>query len=461
MKGTRAMRFKALLALAFLGTATLFAQKGVEDGSRFGHGQDSIDCLENISLYNEYLKTKNYNDAYTYWKRVFADAPVAQHSIYTNGVAILKQLAAGTKDMALRKGYADTLMMVYDQQLQYLDKLNLLRQNPWTDFFVKGEKAHTYITYYPRMDNNKAYEMLKEAIDLGKDRNQYYIIGDFMKISANKCKADTTHREQFVQDYLLSAELIATIADKVQNAATPNPKLVEAVNTTKENIDAYFIGSGAADCQQLEAIYGPKVEENKENLDYLKKVVGVMHMLKCTESDVYFAASEYAHAIAPTAESAVGCAHRYLKRDDMDKALAFFEEAISLDSSDVKKADHYYTMASIYSAKNQYSKARSLCNQSLSLNPNKGENYILIARMYAQSTKWSDEQLKNQCTYFLVIDKLNQAKRVSPELAEEVNKQIATYKQHTPEAADLFMLGLKQGDAIKIEGWINETTTIR
>ena len=99
MKGTRAMRFKALLALAFLGTATLFAQKGVEDGSRFGHGQDSIDCLENISLYNEYLKTKNYNDAYTYWKRVFADAPVAQHSIYSSNWPPAPRTWHSAKDM--------------------------------------------------------------------------------------------------------------------------------------------------------------------------------------------------------------------------------------------------------------------------------------------------------------------------------------------------------------------------
>lgn len=455
------MRLKTFIALAICSTSALFAQKGVEDGSRFGHGQDSIECLENISLYNGYLKTQNYTDAYTYWKKVFADAPVAQHSIYTNGAVILKKLAASTKDMALRKGYADTLMMVYDQQLHYLDKLNMLRQNPWTDYYVKGEKAHTYITYYPRMDNNKAYEMLKEVVELGKEKNQYYIIGDFMKVSAAKCKADTAHREQFIQDYLIAAEYIAAIAGNVQNASTPNPKLVEAVNTVKENVDAYFVSSGAAECDQLEAIYAPKVEENKDNLDYLKKVVGVMHMLKCTESDVYFAASEYAHNIAPTPESAVGCAHRYLKRDDMDRAIGFFEEALKLDSNDVKKADYYYTMASIYSAKNQYSKAKSLCNQSLSLNPQKGENYMLLARMYAQSTNWSNEPLKNQCTYFLVIDKLNQAKRANAELTEEVNKLIAVYSTHTPEQSDLFMLGLKQGDVIKIEGWINETTTIR
>ena len=123
------MRLKTFIAFFALASSAVMAQKGVEDGSRFGHGQDSIDCLNNISLYSENLKTKNYADAYTYWQKVFADAPVSRHSLYTDGVTILKNLIAGTKVLEERKAYADEMMKVYDQQLQYLDKLNLLYSN--------------------------------------------------------------------------------------------------------------------------------------------------------------------------------------------------------------------------------------------------------------------------------------------------------------------------------------------
>lgn len=47
--------FTMLCALS-LGTTAVFAQKGVEDGSRFGHGEDSLRCLQNISIYSEYVK---------------------------------------------------------------------------------------------------------------------------------------------------------------------------------------------------------------------------------------------------------------------------------------------------------------------------------------------------------------------------------------------------------------------
>ncbi|MBR4312309.1 MAG: hypothetical protein IKT86_03090 [Bacteroidaceae bacterium] len=455
------MRLKALIALFALTASAAMAQKGVEDGSRFGHGQDSIDCLNNISLYSENLKTKNYADAYTYWQKVFADAPVSRHSLYTDGVTILKSLIVGTKVLEERKAYADEMMKVYDQQLQYLDKLNMLRKTPWTEYYVKGEKAHNYLTYYPKMDNNLAYDMLREVIETAKDKNQYYIIGDYMKVSLAKFKADETHREQFIQDYLVSAEYIASIAEKAQNMSNPNPKLIEAVIKIKDNVDGYFINSGAAECSQLEAIYAPKVEENKDNLEYLRKVVSVMAMLNCNESEVYYTASEYAHHIAPTAATAAGCAYSYLKRGDLGKSIEYFDQAIELDTVAESKAEYCYKAAVVLNSDRQLSKAKSYITKAISLNGNKGAYHILLANIYAAAPKWNDEPLLDKCKYFVVLDRLYQAKRVDETVAEEANKMIAAYSTHTPTIQDLFMLGKKEGDKVHVGGLINETTTIR
>lgn len=456
------MRIKAIIALFALTSSVAMAQKGVEDGSRYGHGQDSIDCLNNLSLYGEYVKTKNYAEAYPYWQKVFADAPISQHSIYTNGVVILKKLIAATKDMTERKKYADELMSVYDQQLQYLDKLNLLRKAPWTDFYVKGEKAHTYITYYPGMDVNKAYEMLSEAIELGKADNQYYIIGDFMKISTQKFKNDDTHREQLIQDYITASGYINTIAEAANNSTSAQKEaLLKAVATTKENVDAYFINSGAADCGQLEAIYAPKVEDNKDNLEYLKKVVSIMGMLSCTESDTYYTASEYAHNIAPTAETAAGCAYRYFKRGDVNKSIEFFDQAIELDSTNLGKAEYSYKAAVILNSDKQLGKAKGYVTRAISLNGNKGAYYILLANIYAAAPRWNDDANLNNCKYYAVLDKLYQAKRVDESVTEEANKMISAYSTHTPAVEELFFLGYKKGDQVKVGGIINETVTIR
>ena len=53
------MKKFGLIALALVTVTGVYAQKGVEDGSRYGHGQDSINTLKNISIYSEFVKTKN------------------------------------------------------------------------------------------------------------------------------------------------------------------------------------------------------------------------------------------------------------------------------------------------------------------------------------------------------------------------------------------------------------------
>ena len=456
------MRIKAFIAIIALTSSVAMAQKGVEDGSRFGHGKDSVDCLNNISLYQEYLKTKNYTDAYTYWQKVFTDAPYAQMGTYTNGAKILKSLIAGTKDMAERKKYADELMAVYDQQLKHLDKLNLLIRSPYKDYKVKGSKAHDYITYYPGKDVDLAYNMLSEVIALGKTNNDYYIIGDFMNISTQKFKKDDTHREQLIQDYLTASEYINVIAENTNKSNSKQKEaLLKAVATTKENVDAYFINSGAAECDQLNAIYAPKIEENKDNLEYLKKVVSIMGMLSCTESDAYYTASEYAHNIAPTAETAAGCAYRYFKRGEVDKSIEFFDQAIELDTTSLGKAEYSYKAAVILNANKQLAKAKTYTTRAISLNGNKAAYYILLANIYAAAPRWNDDPHLNSCKYFVVLDKLYQAKRVDESVAEEANKMIAAYSTHTPAESDLFFLGKKKGESIHVGGLINETTTIR
>ena len=301
------MKMFTMLCALSLGTTAAFAQKGVEDGSRFGHGEDSIRCLQNISIYSEYVKTDNFTDAYKPWMAVFTEAPLAQVSTYTNGAKILRALIASSKDAAQQKKYLDELMAVHDQRIKYLDGLNQLVRTPTTKGSILGMKAHDYIAFSgANIDINKAYQMVKEAVDLEKAASDYFMFQDLMDISARKLKSDDTHKEQFIQDYLTASDY----ADEALKAATKE-RDKKLLKTAKDNVDAYFINSGAASCENLQAIYGPKVSQNKTNLDYLKQVINVMQMLKCTEEEAYFVASEAAHAIEPTAATAAGCGYMY------------------------------------------------------------------------------------------------------------------------------------------------------
>ena len=444
----------ALFALSLSATA-VFAQKGVEDGSRYGHGQDSINCLQNISIYTEYVKTNNFQDAYTPWKAVFDETPWAQVGTYTNGAKILRALIAAEKDGAKQKEYFNLLMKVHDQRIQYLDKLNTLSRTKSSKGDIMGTKAHDYLSMGGQ-DMNAAYEMFAEAVASEKHNLPYYVLMEFVDVSARKTKTDAAHKEQLVQDYIAASGY----ANEALKAAKKE-SAKKNYQTAKDNIDAYFINSGVATCDNLQEIYAPKVEENKGNIEYLKSVITVMQKLGCKESEAYFAASEYAHAIEPTAATAFGCGAMYYKKGDIDKSIQYFDNAIELEQDPIQKADYCYTTAQILFGNKQLSKAKQYARKAIESNGASGKAYILIAQMYAASPNWSDEAALNKCTFFAAIDKLQKAKSVDPSCAEEADKLIRSYAAYTPKDEDLFFIGLKKGNAVTIGGWIGETTTIR
>ena len=444
----------ALFALSLSATA-VFAQKGVEDGSRYGHGQDSINCLQNISIYTEYVKTNNFQDAFTPWKAVFDETPWAQVGTYTNGAKILRALIAAEKDGAKQKEYFNLLMKVHDQRIQYLDKLNTLSRTKSTKGDIMGTKAHDYLSMGGQ-DMNAAYAMFAEAVAAEKENLPYYVLMEFVDVSARKTKIDAAHKEQLVQDYIAASGY----ANEAMKAAKKE-SAKKNYQVAKENIDAYFINSGVATCDNLQEIYAPKVEENKANIEYLKSVITVMQKLGCKESEAYFAASEYAHAIEPTAATAFGCGAMYYKKGDIDKSMQYFDNAIELEADPIQKGEYCYTAAQILFGNKQLSKAKQYARKSIEANGANGKPYILIAQMYATSPNWNDEPALNKCTFFAVIDKLQKAKSVDPSCAEEADKLIRTYAAYTPKDEDLFFIGLKKGQAVTIGGWIGETTTIR
>ena len=444
----------ALFALSLSATA-VFAQKGVEDGSRYGHGQDSINCLQNISIYTEYVKTNNFQDAYTPWKAVFDETPWAQVGTYTNGAKILRALIAAEKDGAKQKEYFNLLMKVHDQRIQYLDKLNTLSRTKSSKGDIMGTKAHDYLSMGGQ-DMNAAYEMFAEAVASEKHNLPYYVLMEFVDVSARKTKIDAAHKEQLVQDYIAASGY----ANEALKAAKKE-SAKKNYQTAKDNIDAYFINSGVATCDNLQEIYAPKVEENKGNIEYLKSVITVMQKLGCKESEAYFAASEYAHAIEPTAATAFGCGAMYYKKGDIDKSIQYFDNAIELEQDPIQKADYCYTTAQILFGNKQLSKAKQYARKAIESNGTSGKAYILIAQMYAASPNWSDEAALNKCTFFAAIDKLQKAKSVDPSVEEQANELIRSYSAYTPKDEDLFFIGLKKGNSVTIGGWIGETTTIR
>ena len=470
---------KLILALLVLVATSTNAQNGVTNEFRFGQGEDSLRCLEAISISNINVKNKAYATAYPEWKFVFTNFPVARVDTYTNGIKILTELIKVESDPQKKEDYIKELMSVYDQQIKYLSYLQEITKSPLSEGQILGRKAMAYIQHYKNANVDTVYNMLSRSVELEKGQSEYTVTERLIKYSALKYKTDNTHGEQLIEDYLNASVYIVEVLDKYHDKikeyeakfaetglardsmyAVNFGKMIDASRISKSNIDAYFINSGAASCEDLNKIYMPTLDTNKDNIEYLNKVISVMSMLKCTNEDAYLTASEYALAIEPTSKAAMGCGYRYFKRGEIEKAMELFDQAIELETSVTAKAELCYKVGAVNFSLNKFSKARSYALQALSLNSKYGMPYILIAQCYAAAPNWGDDATLNACTYYLCIDKLERAKAVDPSVKREADKYIATYKKYYPKTEEIFMRGLS-GKSITIGGWINETTIIR
>ena len=431
------MKIKVLLLAlgCTMGTLGAYAQKGVDNGTQFGSGEDSVRCITNISLFVPYAKAGNFKDAFDFWKIVYDECPAATKDIYLYGVKIMGWKIAQEKDPAKKKALIDDLMSVYDKRVKYFGN-----DRKYGKDWIVARKVQDYLAQTgDNADYNQAYTWLKEIVDEKGADTEALGLSLFSFSSMKKMLNDPNFKEQYIQDYLkVSGGLDAQL--KAAQAAN-NQKEVNALTAYKSGVDNAFANSGAADCETLQNLYAAKIEENKENLPYLKETISLLRRTGCQEIEAYFLASDYAYRQEPSAEAAVGLGKKAVKIKDYDTAIKYFDEAANLETDATSKADDYYMIALLLFEQNAYSKARQYCQKALEANPNYGNAYLLIGKMYAATSKsvFPNDGVLARAAYNAAIDKFEKAKQVDPSVAEEANTLISSYRAHLPSTEEIFM----------------------
>ena len=434
---------------------TAFAQKGVEDGSKYGHGEDSVRCIQNLSLYQTYAKQGDYATALEFWTIAYTECPAASINLYIEGAKIRTWQLKREKDPAKKMEYFNALMQVYDQRIQYFgDYVRAPRP------FVYGRKAVDYFTLHPdgeNSDKKPAYEWLSICINECSVRQFNAAYAPYYILASKAMLENPEHKTQFINDYL---KVMDVMDQKIALAKTDAEK--EKLAAYESDINDVFVSSGVADCTTLQEIFAADLEANKTNLEWLNKVVDLFKRVKCTDTEVYFAASQYSHQLNPTPESAEGCAYMCIKKEEYSKAAEYLNEAIAMTDDNNKKSEYEFLAATALFAGKQYAEARKHALAAASYKEGYAEPYVMIAKMYANSVDQFDDQVIRRLVYCAAVDKLEKAKSIDPAVAEECNDLIAKYKEQYPRSEDVFMNpNVDEGKPYTLGGWINERTIVR
>ncbi|MDD4820993.1 MAG: hypothetical protein PHI48_00330 [Bacteroidales bacterium] len=483
------MRVKLFAAGLLLSVANGYAQKGVEDGSRFGHGEDSIRCVVSLNQLSGDIKSENYPDAEKNFNIVYSECPGCSENLYVRyAPRIFSWKMKNEKDSVKRGEILKQWVAVFDKQIKYFGENG---KNP-TGWII-GEKARIYFGFSNRTDikvAKQAYDWFKQSMELQKERTDIAVLVGLMQASDFILKKEATHKEQFMKDFMAVNSIIDEIEkmegkreagpggpgapdgvrpdqgkDKPEgmNPNRRNSKL-EGLTDAKGLINQLFATSSAASCETLAEIYGPQVEANKTNGEFLSQVIRLLKRCKCTESELYLQVSTYMFKIKPTAESAQGMAQQALKNKDFESAISYFKQAMSMEANNEDKAEDAHSIALLYAQNKQYSQSRDFARQAIGFARNYGKSYILIGQLYAMSAKgiYPDDPVMQRTVYYAAFDKMVEAKQADPGCAAEADKWMSEYRQQFPSKDDVFMHPeLESGKAITVGGWIQERTTVR
>jgi tetratricopeptide (TPR) repeat protein len=405
-------------------------------------GSDSLMCIQNLSLYQEYYKQDNYKDAYTPWKWVVVNCPKARKSTFINGENMLESMIKSEKDPVRKEQIIDTLLWLYDRRMENFNE----------EGFVLGKKGSSILEHRSK-NTEEAFGIFKKAIEISGKNADPNTLFRYFQASTLLMKSNKMSKEQVI-------DLFEQLSNIVDQNISAGGRYADSYVAAKTNLDILF--APVATCHDLHNIYSPKLKDKQDDVVLLRKVSNMLQQKGCVESDFFNKVSESLYKVEPSASAAAGLGEVHLQKNNPGKAAQYFQEASEMETENLRKAEYLLKLADIQSRllKN-YSAARTNALRASSLRPDWGKPFIVIGDMYAASASTCGDDFAKQAAFWAVIDKYIKAKSVDSSVSDEANKKISTYTPYMPSRDLGFFHNLKEGDTYKIECWINESATVR
>lgn len=440
---TKALKTILLVTISLLFALPAFTQKGIEDGSKYGKGQDSIDCIKNLSLYREFFKHSNYRDAITPWRKVFGSCPASSERMYVEGITMYRSLIESESNPARQRQLIDTMLLIYDRRIEYFGG----------EGNVLGRKGIDLLRYRREevADVDQAYGFLKRSIELEKNKSRDAVMVTFINASVTLNQKGKINDSQAIEDYFMVTEIIDGLLGK--SSAWPR---------AKDNIDELMLGSGLLTCEALDRYFEPQYEANKTDRAFLENVIRFYSSAQCDRANVYVNASEQMYKIDPGPESAHQLAVLFIAKSDFNKAAQYLQMAVIGENiNDETRATWFYELAVVSLANKDYCDAIAWAKEAIARKSDFGKAYIALGDAIVYSRDNLGDDFEQRTAFWVAADKYTKAKSVDPSVTADANKKLNDYAGQYPNHEEVFFRDMKDGDSYNVKGCINEYTTVR
>ena len=436
----------------------------------------SDECLEQLSIFAESAKIKNYQAAYEPWKIVLDNCPTLNVATYQYGELILKDFIKKSSTEEEKTKYLNDLLSLYDQWVESFPVRKGIRQ-VGKIYSSKGQamldngvddKSLIYDTFDYAFKNDPG------SFTNPKSLAYYFQTGYDLYKSGTKINLETLFEsyEELTEKFELLKTNISKNIDiilKKEESGTPltsrevrNKKIYDtnsnAVSAYLKLIDQRI--AKEATCDILIPLYSKNFDENKNNALWIRRAAGRLDGKDCSDDPLFVTLVEQLHILEPSADSAYYLGILNDKQGNSDEALKYYQESVTLQTDNYKKANILYKIAVKFKNAGRRVSARSYAEQALSFQPSLGQAYLLIANMYADSANGcGDSQFNKRAVFWLAAQTAQKAGRVDASLKKLANRSVAAFNGRAPSKTDIFTEG-NQGTTITFSCWIRRSVKV-
>ncbi len=436
----------------------------------------SDECLEQLSIFAESAKIKNYQAAYEPWKTVLDNCPTLSLATYQYGEIILKDFVKKSESEEDKSKYLNDLLSLYDQWAENFPERKGVRQIGKI-YSSKGQAM---------LDNGiKDKELIYDTFDYAfkndpvsftnpKSLAYYFQTGYDLYKLGSKINLETLFEkyEELTEKFeLLKTNIsknIDIILKKEESGTALTSKEVRnkrIYDTNSNAVSAYLqlidqLIAKEATCDILIPLYTKNFEENKNNPLWIRRAAGRLDGKDCSDDPLFVTLVEQLHSLEPSADSAYYLGILNDKQGNSEDALKYYQESVSLQTDNYKKANILYKIAVKFKNAGRRVSARNYAEQALSYQPSLGRAYLLIANMYADSANGcGDTQFNKRAVFWLAAQTAVKAGRVDASLKKLSDRTAAAFNGRAPSKTDIFTEG-NQGTSITFSCWIGRSIKV-
>ncbi len=438
---------------------------------------NSDDIISAHSVYRQALRVNDMEIAIENWKIAFEGAPAADGQRdfhFTDGVTIFKYKISQTEDEDKIAAYQQRIIELYEQAAEcYIAQAISLRN--CTDQSCFDERAGVLLgrmVYDMFYEFNSPRQLIYDAsvrvMDLAGNNTEYIVLIPAIAAISSLYRGGQLSDEEAAFNHSRVEEILNYNIENNEQFGATFEQLVPSINhyVAQFERDLY-------DCDYFKERLLPRFEANPADGEQARSIFSQLRSRGCDEDDPDLAAlrlrsEEYVDSVNVAMKADLEernpalAARRLFDEGDFAGAVERYQAAIAQEENDVRRGEFYFAMASIQGRQlNQYNNARNSALRAAELKPNWGAPYLLIGDMYASTARSCGNDWNQRLAILAAIDKYRQAARVDSDVATDALSRANRYLSSKPERGDGHMMGISEGDRVRVNCWINETVTVR